>query len=71
MNPECYTYFIRWSQEDRLFLGRVCEFDSLTAHGDTPARALREIIFVVKNVVEDLKANNETIPEPMSEVNWS
>jgi predicted HicB family RNase H-like nuclease len=60
-----YTYTIQWSKEDEVYIGRVAEFASLAAHGDTREGALREITFVVQAVLEDLAESHEPIPEPL------
>lgn len=46
-------YSIAWSEEDDVFIGRVAEFPSLAAHGDTPDAALHEIMTVVKMTTAD------------------
>ena len=61
-----YEYKVRWSEEDKAFIGRVAEFPSLAAHGDTPEAALKEIQFVVSAVLDDLEERGETPPEPIS-----
>ena len=55
-----------WSDDDRSFIGRVVEFPSLAAHGETLDAALREINKVVKYVLADLAENNEPIAAPLS-----
>ena len=66
-----YSYSINWSDEDSVFIGKVAEFPSLGAHGDTPEAALREIMFVVGEVVKDLARGGEEIPEPFSKRSYS
>ncbi len=68
---EDYTYSVVWSQEDDAFIGRVVEFPSLAAHGDTPENALREIRAVVKYALEDLTECGERFPEPLSKRSYS
>jgi predicted HicB family RNase H-like nuclease len=63
---DAYQYVVTWSEEDQVFIGRVTEFPSLGAHGDTLEAALREIETVVKLVLADLSKSNEPIPEPLS-----
>jgi predicted RNase H-like HicB family nuclease len=58
-----YHYTVGWSEEDRAFIGRVAEFESLAAHGRTLESALREIKSVVQAVLEDLVASGEEIPQ--------
>jgi predicted HicB family RNase H-like nuclease len=54
-----------------VFIGKVAEFPSLGAHGDTPEAALREIMFVVSEVVKDLARGGDEIPEPFSKRTYS
>ena len=66
-----YEYKVAWSEEDKAYIGRVAEFPSLAAHGDTPEAALKEIQFVVSAVLEDLKEQGEKPPEPLSTGQYS
>lgn len=66
-----YLYNVAWSEEDELFIGRVVEFPSLAAHGDTLEKALREIKKVVEFVVADMAASGETMIEPLSRRHYS
>lgn len=68
---EDYSYSVSWSEEDKLFIGRVSEFEFLAAHGDTPVLALEEITEVVRFVLSDLEESGEPIPEPFSKKNFS
>lgn len=65
MNIDDYLYEVTWSEEDNTFIGRVKEFPLLAAHGSTTEEAFKEIKFVVKCVIEDLKENDESIPKPL------
>src|SRR5205085_2872099 len=60
-----YLYSVGWSERDRAFIARVAEFPSLSAHGDSPEAALREIRFVVEAVIEDMEQSSERIPGPI------
>lgn len=66
-----YSYTITWSAEDDAYISRVAEFPSLAAHGESYEDALSEIQFVVKEVVKDLEASGEPVPEPLSERHYS
>jgi predicted HicB family RNase H-like nuclease len=68
---EDYSYSVTWSEEDKLFIGKVSEFESLAAHADTPVLALEEITGVVRFVLDDLKESGEPIPEPFSKKSFS
>jgi predicted HicB family RNase H-like nuclease len=69
--PEDYQYSVGWSEEDQSYIGRVAEFPSLAAHGDSQAQALEEINEVVRAVLEDLIEEGEAIPEPFSKRSYS
>jgi predicted HicB family RNase H-like nuclease len=62
---EDYLYSVLYSHEDGCFIGRVLEFPSLAAHGDTLEQALQEIKSVVGFVLEDLEDDRESPPEPI------
>lgn len=68
---EQYLYSVGWSEADEVFVGRVAEFSSLAAHGETQEDALREIKSVVGFVLKDLQENNEPIPEPFGKRSFS
>lgn len=68
---EEYSFSVVWSEDDKAFIGRVIEFPSLAAHGDTQEKALREIRNVVEFVLEDLATEGEEIPVPLSKRNFS
>jgi predicted HicB family RNase H-like nuclease len=66
-----YAYTVSWSQVDEVFVARVAEFPLLAAHGDTQEEALGEIRFVVEDVIRDMMANNERVPEPLGSRRYS
>jgi predicted HicB family RNase H-like nuclease len=61
-----YTYRVTWSEEDGEYVGLCAEFPSLSWLADTPETALAGIRQLVGDVVADLRANQEEIPEPLS-----
>ncbi|MDX9789165.1 MAG: toxin-antitoxin system HicB family antitoxin [Desulfobacterales bacterium] len=63
-NVDKYTYRIVWSAEDDSHIARCLEFPSLSAHGDTPAKALSEIEFVVNETIKWLLEEGEPVPVP-------
>ena len=69
--PEEYLYSVIWSEEDQAYIGRVAEFESLAAHGDTQQTALQEITQVVDLVLQDLQQSGEEIPVPFSKRQFS
>lgn len=70
-NANDYEYRVAWSEEDKLYVGRVTEFPSLAAHGDSPEDALSEIKAVVGYVIEDIVESGDTVPEPLSRKDYS
>ncbi len=42
----------------------VDEFPSFSAHGETLAEALEEIVTVVQMAIDDLKESGEEVPRP-------
>ncbi len=61
---DLYHYRVSWCEEDQAFVGRVDEFPSLSAHGESLAQALEEIVAVVQMAIEDLKESGEEVPRP-------
>jgi len=61
-----YTYRVTWSEEDSEHVGLCAEFPSLSWLSGTPESALKGIRKLVSEVVEDMEANGETIPEPIA-----
>lgn len=60
-----YTYRIEWSEEDNVHIARCLEFPSLTSHGETVEKALKEIENVVSETIKWLEEEHEAIPEPL------
>jgi predicted HicB family RNase H-like nuclease len=71
MNPNHYTYRVTWSPEDNEHLGLCAEFPSLSWLAETPELALAGIRQVVADVVVDLQASGEPIPQPLAEKHYS
>lgn len=71
MSNDHYTYRVTWSAEDREYVGLCVEFPSLSWLAATPEAALTGIRKVVKDVVRDMKASGEPIPEPLAEKHYS
>lgn len=66
-----YTYRVIWSEDDNEFVGLCAEFPSLSYLASTQQKALNGILNVVTEVVKDMAANNETIPEPLNSRHYS
>lgn len=71
MNIKHYTYRVTWSPEDDEHLGLCAEFPSLNWLAKTPEASLKGIGKVVADVVADLQASGEPVPEPMAEKHYS
>ena len=61
-----YTYRVTWSEEDGEYVGLCAELASLSWLGSTPEAALEGIRQVVADVVADLTAGAEPVPEPIA-----
>jgi predicted HicB family RNase H-like nuclease len=66
-----YTYRVTWSEEDNEYVGLCAEFPSLSWLASTPEAALRGIRKVVAEVVADLEASGELVPEPIATKQYS
>ena len=60
-----YTYRVTWSEEDNEYVGLCAEFPSLSWLASTPEATLAGIRQMVADVVADLKADGEPVPEPI------
>ena len=61
-----YTYRVTWSEEDEEYVGLCVEYRSLSWLASTPQEALEGIQQVVAEVVADMEANEERVPEPIA-----
>ena len=61
-----YTYHVTWTEEDNEYVGLCVEFPSLSWLASTPEAALEGIRQVTADVVADLKASGELVPEPIA-----
>jgi predicted HicB family RNase H-like nuclease len=66
-----YTYRVTWSQEDGEYIGLCVEFPSLSWLAPEPEAALQGIRQVVADVVADMQASGETVPEPLAGKKYS
>ena len=70
-DPTHYTYRVTWSAEDGEHVATVAEFPSLSWLAPTPGEALAGLADVVRDVLADLAASGEPVPEPLSERTYS
>ena len=63
MNTDLYTYCVTPSPDDGEYVGLWVEFPSLSWIADAPEQVLEGIHQSVNEVVADLQANGEPLPE--------
>jgi predicted HicB family RNase H-like nuclease len=68
---EHFTYRVSWSEEDREHVGTCSEFPSLSHLAADPVDALQGIRQLVADVVADMRANDEPVPQPIAETRYS
>ncbi len=61
-----YTYRVTWSEDDGEHVGLCAEFPSLSWLAATPETALKGIRKLVAEIVKDMEANKEVVPEPIA-----
>lgn len=66
-----YTYRVTWSEEDEEYVGLCAELPGLSWLDSTPEEALKGIRQVVSEVITDLLANEEPVPEPIASKRYS
>ncbi len=71
MSIDHYTYRVTWSQEDGEHVGLCTEFPSLSWLAPSPEEALSGIRQLVIDVVADMRASGEKIPEALAEKHYS
>lgn len=71
VNHKHYTYRVTWSEEDQEFVGLCAEFPSLSYLDENLTTALHGMVELVGQVVEDMTANGEQLPEPIAEKHYS
>ena len=71
MNVNHCTYRVTWSAEDNEHVGLCAEFASLSWLAPTPKKALAGIRRVVAEVVAEMQASGEPIPQALAEKNYS
>ena len=66
-----YTYRVTWSAEDGEFVATCAEFPSLSWLAESQAASLLGLVDLVADTVADLEADGESVPEPLSERDYS
>jgi predicted HicB family RNase H-like nuclease len=71
MSSDHFTYRVTWSSEDGEHVAQCTEFPSLSWLAPTPEKALTGIRAVVADVVKDLLASGEQVPDAVAERRYS
>ena len=66
-----YTYRVTWSAEDEEHVGLCLEFPSLSWLAPIPEEAFAGIRELVREVLVDMLANDETPPQPLADRTYS
>ena len=61
-----YTYKVTWSNEDGEYVATVAELPSLSWLAPTQFVAFHGLQALVEEVIADMQASGETVPEPLS-----
>ena len=62
-----YAYRVTWSVEDQEFVATCIEFPSLSWLDDDQHKALQGLENLICDVVADLEAEGEEVPQPLAE----
>lgn len=71
IDSKLYTYRVTWSDEDQEYVGLCVEFPGLSYLDEDHAAAFNGVVDLVRHVIEDMEANAETVPEPLSKKEYS
>ena len=71
MNIQHYTYRVTWSPEDNEHVALCAEFPSLSWLAKSPESALKGIQKLVADVVADMLASGEAVPDALAEKTYS
>ncbi|MCA8112949.1 toxin-antitoxin system HicB family antitoxin [Burkholderia cepacia] len=71
MTQDHFTYRVTWSPENGEHVGLCAEFPSLSWLDATPESALAGIRRLVADVIRDMTANGEKVPEPIADRTYS
>lgn len=66
-----YTYRVTWSAEDGEYVATCLEFPSLSWLATSRADAIDGLELIVAEIVEDMLATGEEVPQPISERRFS
>lgn len=66
IDPSRYDFRIVWSEEDQEFVASCAEFPSLSWLAPTQTEALNGLQDLLVEVIADIRASGEAVPEPLS-----
>ncbi|MFJ2618290.1 type II toxin-antitoxin system HicB family antitoxin [Glutamicibacter sp. NPDC087344] len=66
-----YVYSVVWSPEDEEYVASVAEFPSLSWMDEDQVEALLGLRSLLREVIEDMEANGEDVPSPITERKYS
>jgi predicted HicB family RNase H-like nuclease len=66
LEKDHYTYRVTWSEDDQEYVALCAEFPSLSWLATNPEDGLRDIRQLVADVIADMEANGEAVPEPIA-----
>ncbi|MBM4458661.1 MAG: toxin-antitoxin system HicB family antitoxin [Chloroflexi bacterium] len=66
MKIDRFTYRVTWSEEDQEYIGLCAEFPSLSWLASSPEQALMGIRTIVTEVIRNMEASAERVPEPIA-----
>lgn len=66
-----YAYRVIWSPEDGEYVATCVEFPSLSWLAESQIEALQGLDSLVAEVIADLTANGETVPQPIADRRYS
>jgi len=69
--PDRYTYRVSWSEEDGEYVATCAEFPSLSHLASDAGAALAGAQALVADVVAEMQASGERVPEPLASRTYS
>lgn len=71
METPKYSFWVQYSEEDKSYLAFIYELPSITAHGDTPNEALKEVQIALQGVIELSEEIGVEPPKPEVILGWN
>jgi predicted HicB family RNase H-like nuclease len=70
-NDDHYVYRVVWSEDDQEYVGLCAEFPSLSWLAESQDDAWQGIRKLVAEIVQDMQTNEEPLPVPFADKNYS